>query len=108
MIDFGYGLTPSSTIDLDRADMKLYNRLAELEPDLLKCMACGSCCASCSAGNFTSMNLRKIMLTLSRGDESILKDIRSCMLCGKCIMVCPRGINTRHVILSICKLYQID
>lgn len=108
MIDFGYGLTPSSTINLDKTDLSSFKELVELEPDVLKCIACGSCCASCSAGNFTEMNLRKIVLTLSRGDNSVIGDIRSCMLCGKCIMVCPRGINTRNVILSICKLYQIS
>jgi Fe-S oxidoreductase len=30
----------------------------------------------------------------------------NCMLCGKCTMVCPRGINTRHLILSICRIYD--
>ena len=32
--------------------------------------------------------------------------LRHCMLCGKCLLVCPRGINTRHLILSIGKVYQ--
>ena len=31
--------------------------------------------------------------------------LKSCQLCGKCSMVCPRGINTRHLILSIAKVY---
>jgi Fe-S oxidoreductase len=37
----------------------------------------------------------------------VLPQLKSCMLCGKCHIVCPRGINTRHLILSICKIYNI-
>jgi Fe-S oxidoreductase len=37
----------------------------------------------------------------------VLPQLKSCMLCGKCYIVCPRGINTRHLILSICKIYNI-
>ena len=34
--------------------------------------------------------------------------LRHCMLCGKCQLVCPRGINTRHLILSIGKVYKME
>ncbi len=109
MINFGYSLTPSSVINLDEANKDRFEILARREPDVLKCMACGSCAASCTAGNFTTMNLRKGILLLSRGEEkSALPQFRSCMLCGKCQMVCPRGINTRNVILSILKTYKIE
>ena len=30
------------------------------------------------------------------------------MLCGRCLLVCPRGINTRHLILSIGKVYKLE
>ncbi|HPB89055.1 MAG TPA: 4Fe-4S dicluster domain-containing protein [Bacteroidales bacterium] len=108
MINFGYSLTPSSTIEIDDAEMHLFDELCAMEPDAIKCMSCGSCAASCTAGVFTDVNLRKVLLGLQRGEqEDVLPQLKSCMLCGKCYIVCPRGINTRHLILSICKIYNI-
>lgn len=109
MINFGYAISPSSVEDIDKMDPTLFNKLIESEPDVKKCMACGSCAASCTAGHFTTMNLRRVILLLSRGlDQEALPQLTSCMLCGKCLLVCPRGINTRHLILSICKTYNIE
>ena len=109
MIDFGYGLTPSSTLKIENVQNPLFSQLHELEPDVTKCIACGSCAASCSAGCFTEMNLRRMILSLQRGREKeTLPMLRHCMLCGKCLLVCPRGINTRHLILSIGKVYRLD
>ena len=34
-----------------------------------------------------------------------VEELKGCQFCGKCTMVCPRGINTRHLILSILKIY---
>lgn len=107
MSKFGYALTPSSRISLDQADPVKFAALAALEPDVLKCMACGSCTATCSAGKFTRTSLRSAILSLRNGQEKeALELLQGCMLCGKCIMVCPRAINTRHLILSICKIYE--
>ena len=109
MTDFGFKLSPSSAIDLDKADRSLYGRLAELEPDVRICMACGSCSASCTAAPFTGMSVRKVILALQRGKEKDAAAMLSgCMLCGKCTMVCPRGINTRHLILSLCRIYGAE
>lgn len=105
-INFGFGLSKSSRINLDNADNEKFRELAAREPDILKCMACGSCTASCSAGNFTELNLRKVILMLTRGAEKeTVRQLESCMFCGKCILVCPRGINTRHLIKSIREIY---
>lgn len=109
MIDFGYGLTPSSTLKIEDSSNPLFDKLVKIEPDVKKCMACGSCTASCSAGVFAEMNLRKVIVSLQRGrEDTILPMLDNCMLCGKCNLVCPRGINTRHLILSIGKTYQIN
>ena len=76
------------------------------EPDLQICMACGSCSATCTAGPYTGMSVRKVILDLQRGKEKEAEALLSgCMLCGKCTMVCPRGINTRHLILSLCRIW---
>lgn len=108
-MDFGFKIAPSSAINLDKLDLADFEKLHELEPDVYKCMACGSCSATCPAGRFTGMSLRKVILDLQRGKEAhAVSMLKGCMLCGKCTMVCPRGINTRHLILSICKIYKED
>ena len=107
MANFGYSLTKSSRIDLNNRNIEKWNRLVKLEPDVLKCMACGSCTASCTAGKFTKTSLRSAILYLQNGQEKeALEYIQSCLLCGKCFMVCPRAINTRHLLLSISKIYS--
>lgn len=104
---FGFALTPSSRIDLDSVNREKFNKLVEIEPDVLKCMACGSCTASCTAGKFTKTSVRSAILALQNGKEAEALDLlKGCLLCGKCTMVCPRAINTRHLIISICKIYQ--
>ncbi len=107
MMDFGFGIAPSSAVNLDSLDLDRFDRLCGLEPDILKCMACGSCGATCPAGLFSGMSLRKVIVALQRGKEKEARAmLGNCMLCGKCSMVCPRGINTRHLILSICRIYD--
>ena len=109
MIDFGYGLTPSSTLKIENVEHPAFEELHRREPDVVKCIACGSCTASCSAGVFTEMSLRRIILALQRGREKdVLPMLQHCMLCGKCQLICPRGINTRHLILSIGKTYKLE
>ena len=105
MMDFGFRLSPSSTIDLDKAELSLYGKIAALEPDIRMCMACGSCSATCTAGPYSGMSMRKVIHGLQRGTD-VSGMLSCCMLCGKCTMVCPRGINTRHLILSICRIYE--
>ncbi|MBR6465395.1 MAG: 4Fe-4S dicluster domain-containing protein [Bacteroidales bacterium] len=108
MIDFGFGVSPSSRINLDNADKEKFSELAIAEPDVLKCMACGSCSASCTAAAFEDTSLRRAILSLQNGlCDDASKLLSHCMLCGKCTMVCPRGINTRHLILSIQKIYSL-
>lgn len=106
-MDFGFKLAPSSTIDLDKVDLTLYRKLVQIEPDIRRCMTCGSCTATCTAGDFSGMSVRKMILALQRGKD-IQPMLKNCMLCGKCMMVCPRGINTRHLILSACRYYGED
>ena len=107
MVDFGYTLSPSTIIDLDRDRPPFFDKILEVQPDITKCIACGSCTASCSAGNFTETSLRKFILLIDRGLEEKAKNmIQSCMLCGKCKIVCPRGLNTRDIILMANELLK--
>lgn len=105
MMDFGFSLSPSSAIDLDKVDMGLYRRLEKIDPDIRGCISCGSCSATCMAAGWSGMSVRKLILNLQRGAD-VRKMLSCCMLCGKCTMVCPRGINTRKLILDVCRYYN--
>jgi len=105
MTDFGFSLSRSSTVELDKLDNELFERLCRLDPGARTCIACGSCGASCPSARFSGMSVRKILLALQRGVD-VKPMLRGCMLCGKCSMVCPRGINTRRLLLEICRIYD--
>ena len=105
MMDFGFSLSKSSTINLDTVDTTLYKKLCEIEPDARICINCGSCSASCTAASFSGMSLRKVILAIQR-DQDVRPMLSNCMLCGKCTMVCPRGINTRHLLLTLYRIYD--
>lgn len=103
---FGFKISPSSAINMDKVDRKLFDELCSVEPDAMRCMACGSCSATCPAAAFSGMSVRKVLLCLQRGKEKdAFRMMSNCMLCGKCTMVCPRGINTRRIILAISRIY---
>lgn len=105
MVDFGFTFNQSSRIDLDNVNRTLLKKIAMEEPDFVKCMACGSCSAVCSAGRYVPTSLRRTVLALQNGlKEEALGELEGCMLCGKCTLTCPRNINTRHLILSIIKV----
>jgi heterodisulfide reductase subunit C len=101
MIDFGYSRIESACIDLDKHNDNLLNELIKKDSDILTCMACGSCAATCTAGRHLSMNLRKVILHIQRGNYEEISQTSHCMFCGKCILVCPRGINTRPLLTAI-------
>lgn len=104
---FGFKISPSSAINLDKIDRSRFDKLCSIEPDAVRCMSCGSCSATCPAAEFSGMSIRKVLHCLQRGkEEKAFRMMSNCMLCGKCTMVCPRGINTRHLILSICRIYD--
>lgn len=104
---FGFRISPSSAINLDTIDRSRFEQLCRIEPDAARCMSCGACSATCPASEFSGMSVRKVLLCLQRGkEEEAFRMMNNCMLCGKCTMVCPRGINTRHLILSICRIYD--
>lgn len=105
MMDFGFSLSKSSVLDLDKVNRNCYEKVCAVEPSAKVCMNCGSCAASCTAAPFSGMSLRKVLLGLQRGQD-VRAMLSNCMLCGKCTMVCPRGINTRRLILTVCSSYD--
>ena len=83
MVDFGFGLVPSSRINLDLFDREKFEELAAIEPDVRKCMACGSCTAVCTAGQFIQTSLRAAIEELHNGHpDKALGLLKSCQLCA--------------------------
>lgn len=104
MSDLSFIKTSSRQINFDQFDNRLLLYVLEHEDSFLTCISCGGCTATCSAGNLINFNVRKIGLSLRRGEiEELSKEIQKCMFCGKCTLVCPRDINIRNVILLIKK-----
>lgn len=100
--DFGYKISADKQIDFDTNDNVVITKVLRMEPSLQLCIGCGSCTATCSAGQYVNFNIRKLHTLLRRGEIKSLKaEIRKCMFCGKCQLVCPRGVNLRNLILSI-------
>ena len=65
MVDFGFGLVPSSRINLDTFDKDKYEELVSVEPDVRICMACGTCTAVCTAGKLIHTSLREAIEVFS-------------------------------------------
>jgi heterodisulfide reductase subunit C len=107
MKNFGYTINHDRQIDYDALPRHIYQELKKMEPSVNACISCGTCAATCSAGQFTDYSLRKYILLLRRGsDLEVVQNIDKCMLCGKCLLVCPMGVNTRNVIQSIQKIIK--
>ena len=106
-MEFGFKLSPSSAVNLDKVDLTLFRKVEAQAPDIRTCIGCGSCTATCTAGPFSGMSVRQVILDIQRGRQSLAAEkLSACMLCGKCTMVCPRGINTRQLILAVCENYR--
>ncbi len=92
-------------IDYDNLDQELLNEVIREEPSFQWCISWGCCTATCSAGNHTTFNIRRISLILRRGEiEGLEEELKKCMLCGKCTLVCPRDIQLRNVVMNIKKI----
>lgn len=106
MINFGYQINKGRTInlDIDRAPLK---QLEEAVRSFKRCIRCGSCTATCSAGQFTNFNIRKIHTQFRAGlYQELAENIKPCMLCGKCTLVCPCGVNLRSLVVNIRKILK--
>ncbi len=101
MPDFGFKISKPRSIEVSEPDIRM-RQLEEMEPSLRRCMNCGSCAATCSAGQFVEFNIRRIQNLYRWGQYAQLEEeLQKCMLCGKCTLVCPRGVNLRHLIISM-------
>ena len=107
MIDFGYSITKSNRLDLDKADVSLAQKIISQDKSFLQCIGCGTCTAGCTAGQFTPHHHRRIQIQVRNGQTEGLADtMKKCMLCGKCQMLCPRGINLRSVWVKLIRALE--
>ena len=99
---WGYSISETRSIDYDKNDKTFALYLAEKVPSSKLCIGCGSCTATCTAGNLTEFNIRKLQMLVKRGEnQEALNNLSKCMLCGKCLLVCPRGVDARKMILTL-------
>ena len=102
MPQFGFSISQPRAVNLDTNDLVPAEKILHDMPELQTCIACGSCTATCTAGNLTSFNFRTVHTLVRRGEyREAYEQMDKCMLCGKCRLVCPRGINTRAVVMKI-------
>ena len=50
-LNFGYAISHPRAIDMDNNDLRKSRAIIEEMPELQACLSCGSCTASCTAGN---------------------------------------------------------
>jgi len=106
MVNFGFNINQGRTINLDMDDTPV-KKLETAVGSFRRCIRCGSCTATCSAGQFTNFNIRKIHTQFRAGlYQELAESIKPCMLCGKCSLVCPRGVNLRALVVNIHKILK--
>lgn len=101
---WGFSISAARVIDYDRNDKAMAEAMAAEAPTSRLCIGCGGCTATCTAGNLTEFNIRRLQMLVKRGESTEVKEqLHKCMLCGKCLLVCPRGVDTRRMIMSMVK-----
>lgn len=102
---WGFSISEARVINYDKNDKSIAAELSREVPDSNLCIGCGGCSATCTAGNLTDFNIRKLQMLIKRGETAdAARELHKCMLCGKCLTVCPRGVDTRKMILTLHKL----
>ena len=107
MKDFGYTANKGRTLDFDTTDFSLKDSLIQKVSSYKRCIGCGSCSSTCSAGRHTDFNILKCNMLYRCGDYTGLsEELDKCMLCGKCTLVCPRGVNIRAMVVKMREMME--
>jgi len=102
MKDFGFTTQKGRTLDFDKINFSLKDNLAQKVPSYKRCIGCGACSSTCSAGKHTDFNILKCNMLYRCGDiVGLEEELDKCMLCGKCTLVCPRGVNIRAMVVKM-------
>ncbi|MHA1820614.1 MAG: CoB--CoM heterodisulfide reductase subunit C [Promethearchaeota archaeon] len=75
----------------------------ERRSNILSCIQCGTCTASCQSGLWTALKTRLIVRKVVLGDLSVLEDpdIWLCTTCYQCYERCPRDVRPTDVIMQL-------
>ena len=104
MNPFGYHISQPRSINVNDNIQEQLEQLEKKVPSFKRCINCGGCTATCSAGHFTPFNIRWLHNMYRWGEyEDMAKELQKCMLCGKCTLVCPRGVNLRDLVINLRK-----
>lgn len=72
------------------------------EFDLVKCVQCGKCTASCTSGRESNLRTRRLVFLVKSGkDVSADKDLWACTTCYTCQERCPKGVKITDAIIRI-------
>jgi heterodisulfide reductase subunit C len=102
MKDFGFTPQKGRILDFDKTDFSLKDYLIQKVPSYKRCIGCGACSSTCSAGKHTDFSILLCNMLYRNGDVVGLEnELDKCMLCGKCTLVCPRGVNIRAMVMEM-------
>jgi heterodisulfide reductase subunit C len=105
MNNFGFTISQPRSIDVSDNVQDQLLRLEKRVPSFKRCINCGGCTATCTAGQFTQFNIHKVHSLYRWGEyKGLESELQKCMLCGKCTLVCPRGVNLRDLIINLRKI----
>ena len=77
---WGYSISEARVVNYDKNDKAFAAYLAQKAPSSKLCIGCGGCTATCTAGNLTEFNIRKLQMLVKRGENE--------EACKVCINVC--------------------
>ena len=108
MVQPGMYLAQIPSFPAGRADYKLdelsptFGTLASLYPELMRCLACGTCTKACPQ----DIDVKQYMADAMRGDIAAVAD-RSfdCIMCGMCAARCPAEESQHNIAILARRLY---
>src|SRR5659263_139231 len=98
---FGFTINRTRLMNYDTSDRKVREYVTLKEPSFKLCFGCGGCTATCTAGQHTSFNLRRMNNYIRRGEIAPLREeVTRCMLSVSYTHL--RAHETRHDL--VCRL----
>ena len=81
--------------------------LSDIEEQILKCIQCGSCFASCPLNDYMDHSPRKLFaLLLDRDEQDVLTSNTPwfCVSCYQCMVRCPKEIPITNIMYQLKQL----
>lgn len=72
--------------------------------DVLKCMRCGKCSATCPSYNEMEYHPHEFVYMVEKGETEKLMNspsIYKCLSCFACVERCPRGVEPAKVVAAV-------